>query len=81
MAQAAATLWPPHLESRAVGQVLLGEARPDHHPKKYQRRSIATGAPMGPDEARSIMLSPEENGIIVAIWRHTLLSRPDSTIP
>jgi transposase InsO family protein len=45
--------------------------------QKWRRRSTASDAPMGPKEARSTVLTPEEEAMIVAFRRHTLLPLDD----
>ncbi len=53
---------------------------------KWRKRSSAA-APTGPKQARSTVLSPDEEAIVVAFRRHTLLPLDDclyafqSTIP
>ena len=41
--------------------------------QKWRKRATTADAPMGPKEARSTVLSLEEEAIIVAFRRHTLL--------
>ena len=41
--------------------------------QKWRKRTTTADAPMGPKEVRSTVLSPEEEAIIVAFRRHTLL--------
>ncbi len=45
--------------------------------QKWRKRSTATDAPMGPKEARSTVLTPDEEAIIIAFSRHTLLPPDD----
>src|SRR5919107_5606065 len=45
--------------------------------QKWRRRSTTADAPMGPKEARSTVLTPEEEAIVVAFRRHTLLPLDD----
>jgi hypothetical protein len=45
--------------------------------QKWRRRQTASDMPMGPKEARSTVLTPEEEAIIVAFRRHTLLPLDD----
>jgi transposase InsO family protein len=55
--------------------------------QKWRRRSTTADAKMGPKDARSTVLTPDEEAIIVAFRRHTLLPLDDclyglqSTIP
>jgi transposase-like protein len=54
--------------------------RYDINPKtvaKWRKRSYVEDAPMGPKEARSTVLTPEEEAMIVAFRRHTLLPLDD----
>lgn len=44
---------------------------------KWRRRTVVVDAPMGPKERRSTVLSPEEEGLVVAFRRHTLLPLDD----
>jgi len=44
---------------------------------KWKRREITTDAPMGPKEVRSSVLSIEEEAIIIAFRKHTLLPLDD----
>jgi transposase-like protein len=45
--------------------------------QKWRKRSTTADAPMGPKEARSTVLSPDEEAVIVAFRRHTLLPLDD----
>ena len=45
--------------------------------QKWRKRSTTADAPMGPKEPRSTVLTPEEEAIIVAFRRHTLLPLDD----
>ena len=45
--------------------------------QKWRKRETTTDAPMGPKEPRSTVLSPEEEAVIVAFRRHTLLPLDD----
>lgn len=45
--------------------------------RKRRKRTTAADARMGPKEARSTLLSPEEEAIVVAFRRHTLLPLED----
>src|SRR3954465_8083116 len=45
--------------------------------QKWRKRSTTADAPMGPKEPRSTVLSPEEEAIVVAFRRHTLLPLDD----
>ena len=45
--------------------------------QKWRQRSTAADARMGPKEARSTVLTPEEEAIVVAFRRHTLLPLDD----
>src|SRR5215213_3519608 len=45
--------------------------------QKWRKRSTTADAKMGPKVARSIVLTPEEEAIIVAFRRHTLLPLDD----
>jgi transposase InsO family protein len=45
--------------------------------QKWRRRQITTDARMGPKEVRSTVLTPEEEAVIVAFRRHTLLPLDD----
>ena len=45
--------------------------------QKWRRRSTTADAKMGPKEARSTVLTPEEEAIVVAFRRHTLLPLDD----
>jgi transposase len=45
--------------------------------QKWRKRQTTADAPMGPKEARSTVLTPEEEAIIVAFRRHTLLPLDD----
>lgn len=44
---------------------------------KWRRRTVVTDAPMGPKEPRSTILSKEEEALVVAFRRHTLLPLDD----
>lgn len=44
---------------------------------KWRKRATTTDAPMGPKQPRSTVLSPEEEALIVAFRRHTLLPLDD----
>src|SRR5512144_579226 len=44
---------------------------------KWRRRTSTSDAPMGPKTPRSTVLSPEEEAIIVAFRKHTLLPLDD----
>jgi transposase-like protein len=44
---------------------------------KWKRRTSAADAPMGPKAPRSMVLSSEEEAIIVAFRKHTLLPLDD----
>src|SRR4051795_7201771 len=45
--------------------------------QKWRKRSTSADAPMGPKQPRSTVLTPEEEAIIVAFRRHTLLPLDD----
>lgn len=45
--------------------------------RKWRNRSSVEDAPMGPKERRSTVLSPEEEALIVAFRKHTLLPLDD----
>src|SRR3954466_11573470 len=45
--------------------------------QKWRRRSTTADAPMGPKEPRSTVLAAEEEAMIVAFRRHTLLPLDD----
>ena len=45
--------------------------------QKWRKRMTTADAPMGPKEVRSTVLSPEEEAIVVAFRRHTLLPLDD----
>jgi transposase InsO family protein len=45
--------------------------------QKWRKRTTTSDARMGPKEARSTLLSPEEEAIVVAFRRHTLLPLDD----
>jgi transposase len=45
--------------------------------QKWRKRTTTTDAPMGPKEVRSTVLSPEEEAIVIAFRRHTLLPLDD----
>lgn len=45
--------------------------------RKWRKRSSVEDAPMGPRERRSMLLSPEEEAMIVAFRKHTLLPLDD----
>ncbi|CAO4135356.1 IS481 family transposase ISMdi4 [Methylorubrum extorquens] len=45
--------------------------------QKWRGRETSAGARMGPKEARSTVLSPEEEAMVVAFRRHTLLPLDD----
>jgi hypothetical protein len=45
--------------------------------QKWRRRSSVEDAPMGPKERRSTVLSPEEEALIIAFCKHTLLPLDD----
>uniref|UniRef100_UPI001C97EFB9 DDE-type integrase/transposase/recombinase n=2 Tax=Geminicoccus harenae TaxID=2498453 RepID=UPI001C97EFB9 len=45
--------------------------------QKWRKRSATADAPMGPKQVRSTVLTPEEEAIIVAFRRHTLLPLDD----
>jgi transposase InsO family protein len=45
--------------------------------QKWRKRSTTTDARMGPKEPRSTVLTPEEEAIVVAFRRHTLLPLDD----
>ena len=45
--------------------------------QKWRKRTTTADAPMGPKEVRSTLLTPEEEAIIVAFRRHTLLPLDD----
>ena len=45
--------------------------------QKWRQRSTTADAKMGPKEARSTVLTPEEEAIVVAFRRHTLLPLDD----
>src|ERR687896_1168241 len=45
--------------------------------QKWRRRSTTADAKMGPKEARSTVLTPEDEAIVVAFRRHTLLPLDD----
>ncbi|MEQ9639608.1 MAG: IS481 family transposase, partial [Alphaproteobacteria bacterium] len=44
---------------------------------KWRRRDFVADAPMGPKQARSSVLSPQEEAMVVAFRRHTLLPLDD----
>jgi hypothetical protein len=44
---------------------------------KWKQRSFAGDAPMGPKEPRSTLLSKEEEAVVVAFRKHTLLPLDD----
>ena len=44
---------------------------------KWRKRAFVEDAPMGPKAPRSTVLSPEEEGIVVAFRKHTLLPLDD----
>src|SRR5215203_2571038 len=48
--------------------------------QKWRKRSTAVDAPMGPKEPRSTVLTPEEEAMVVAFRRHTLLPLDDCLI-
>jgi transposase len=45
--------------------------------QKWRKRSTTADAPMGPKQPRSTVLTPEEEAMIVAFRRHTLLPLDD----
>src|SRR3954453_530738 len=45
--------------------------------QKWRKRWTTADAPMGPKQPRSTVLTPEEEAIIVAFRRHTLLPLDD----
>ena len=45
--------------------------------QKWRKRATTADAQMGPKEPRSTVLAPEEEAIIVAFRRHTLLPLDD----
>ena len=45
--------------------------------RKWRKRSSAEDLPMGPKQPRSTVLSPEEEAVVVAFRRHTLLPLDD----
>ena len=45
--------------------------------QKWRKRETTTDAPIGPKEPRSTVLTPEEEAVIVAFRRHTLLPLDD----
>ena len=45
--------------------------------QKWRERSTTADARMGPQEARSTVLTPEEEAVVVAFRRHTLLPLDD----
>jgi transposase InsO family protein len=45
--------------------------------QKWRKRTTTADAPMGPKEVRSTVLTPEEEAIVVAFRRHTLLPLDD----
>src|SRR5436853_7761130 len=45
--------------------------------QKWRKRSTTSDAPMGPKAPRSTVLTPEQEAIIVAFRRHTLLPLDD----
>ena len=45
--------------------------------QKWRKRSTTADARMGPKEARSTVLTPEEEAVVVAFRRHTLLPLDD----
>src|SRR3546814_4901550 len=45
--------------------------------QKWRQRSSVEDAPMGPKQRRSTVLSPEEEALIVAFRKHTLLPLDD----
>lgn len=52
----------------------------DLNPKtvmKWKKRSFVHDAPMGPKQVRSTVLSPEEEAVVVAFRKHTLLPLDD----
>src|SRR3546814_10722176 len=46
--------------------------------QKWRQRNSVADAPMGPKQRRSTVLSPEEEALIVAFRKHTLLPLDDS---
>jgi hypothetical protein len=44
---------------------------------KWKKRSFVQDAPMGPKQARSTVLTPEEEAVCVAFRKHTLLPLDD----
>jgi hypothetical protein len=44
---------------------------------KWRKRAFVHDAPMGPKTVRSTVLTPEEEAIVVAFRRHTLLPLDD----
>ena len=45
--------------------------------QKWRKRTFAADAPMGPKAPRSTVLSPEDEAVIVALRRYTLLLLDD----
>ena len=45
--------------------------------RKWRKRASAADAAMGPKEARSTTLTPEQEAMVVAFRRHTLLPLDD----
>jgi transposase len=45
--------------------------------QKWRKRSTTADAPMGPKQPRSTVLTPEEEALVVAFRRHTLLPLDD----
>ncbi len=45
--------------------------------QKWRKRSTTADAPMGPKQPRSTVLTPEEEAMVVAFRRHTLLPLDD----
>src|SRR5918993_2997421 len=45
--------------------------------QKWRRRQTTADARMGPKEVRSTVLTPEEEAVVVAFRRHTLLALDD----
>ena len=65
---------------RSAATITELSARYGLNPKtvtKWRKRDFVSDAPMGPKQVRSTVLSPEEEAMIVAFRKHTLLSLDD----
>ena len=64
-----------------MGQALHGSARPTEAVRRaiqmWRKRPTSADARMGPKQVRSTVLTPDEEAIIVAFRRHTLLPLGD----